>query len=130
MSLSPRDPSPPVTLFCIPNGGWITPLCPGAPSPARRSPPPGCPRPSLARGVPCDCRVVPLEAVPRAVVAPDTREGEPHDRHERLLIRKPQAMFPVWNPGHGLVYARQPSDRVAADARRRPPDALLRAPLR
>ena len=27
----------------------------------------------LARGVPCDCRVVPLEAVPRAVVARDTR---------------------------------------------------------
>jgi NADPH-dependent 2,4-dienoyl-CoA reductase/sulfur reductase-like enzyme len=82
----------------------------------------------LARGVPCDCRVVLLEAVPRAVVAPDAREGEAHDRHERLLIRKPQAMFPVWNPGHGLVYARQPSDRVAAEARRRPPDALQRAP--
>jgi hypothetical protein len=40
----PRGRSPPVTLFSIPNGPWITPPCPVSRSPARRSRRLGSPR--------------------------------------------------------------------------------------
>jgi pyruvate/2-oxoglutarate dehydrogenase complex dihydrolipoamide dehydrogenase (E3) component len=42
----PRVPSPPPTLFFIPNGRWITPPCPVSHSPARRSRRPASPRPA------------------------------------------------------------------------------------
>jgi len=75
MSPPLRDPSPPVTLFCIPNDRWITPRCPRVTftSPADR-----LRRADEAEllsrwGVACDCLGGALEAVPRALVARDTR---------------------------------------------------------